>query len=65
MLADKDFTNTDDFLMKEVELIISEFEQKDEQFSLLQNVFIFFFIFFFYFDMTKRKIKLQTYKYHT
>ena len=26
---------------------------------------MYFFIIFFYFDMTKRKIKLQTYKYHT
>lgn len=39
MLADKGFTDIDDFLMKEVELIIPEFKRKDEQFSLAQNVY--------------------------
>ena len=39
VLADKGFTDIDDFLMKEVELIIPEFKRKDEQFSLAQNVY--------------------------
>ena len=39
VLADKGFTNIDDFLMKEVELIIPEFKRKDEQFSLSQNIY--------------------------
>ena len=39
MLADKGFTDIDDFLMKEVELIIPEFKREDEQFLLAQNVY--------------------------
>ena len=38
-MADKGFTNTDDFLIKEVELVIPEFKRKNEQFSLSQNIY--------------------------